>query len=141
VSRLVIALSSALALAACQGPSVIKGTNKGELKLSVEGDSREPALELTYDVGAVPVGQRREFVVRGTNTGVDAMRVLGVSLGSGGNGSFFVRDTMRTLEPGQSVSVTVTFAPAATGAQRTTVTFSHDADAQLPVLTVTGTGT
>lgn len=130
----------ALLLAGCEVRGGVTGTSRGELRLSVDGDAQAPALELAYDVGTVAVGQRRELVVRATNTGEDPLRVLGVSLGSVGNGSWFVRDTSRTLAPGESVTATVTFAPASAGPQATTVTFAHDADAQLPVLRLSGTG-
>lgn len=124
---------------ACQ-PQLVRNTNRGVLHVSVEGDERAPALDLDYDVGSVQVGLRKELVVRATNVGIDPMTVLGVSLGSSGNGSWFVRDVSRALAPGSSVTATVTFAPVGLGAQSTQVTFSHDADAALPSLRVTGTG-
>ncbi len=139
--RLTALVVAAGVLLGCQGGPTVRGTNKGELRLSIEGDAQAPALELAFDLGAVPVGQRKEVVIRGANVGEDTLKVLGVSLGSAGNGSWFVRDTTRTLEPGASVTATVTFQPATAGAQATTVTFSHDADAQLPVVNLTGTGT
>ena len=123
----------------CQ-PQLVRNTNRGVLHVSVEGDERSPALDLDYDVGAVRVGLRKELVVRATNVGIDPMTVLGVSLGSSGNGSWFVRDVSRALGPGASVTATVTFAPVGVGAQATQVTFSHDADAALPSLRLTGTG-
>lgn len=134
------ALIALAALTACQVQPV-RNTNRGVLHLSVEGDSQAPALDATHDVGAVMVGLRKEVVVRATNVGVDPMNVLGVSLGSTGNGSFFVRDVTRLLAPEASVTATVTFAPAGAGAQATQVTFSHDADAPLPSLQLSGTGT
>ncbi len=124
---------------ACQ-PQPVRNTNRGVLHVSVEGDERSPALDLDYDVGAVKVGLRQEVVVRATNVGIDPMTVLGVSLGSSGNGSWFVRDVSRALGPGASVTATVTFAPVGVGAQATQVTFSHDADAALPSLALMGTG-
>lgn len=138
-ARLALAWGGLL-LAGCQARTDVTGTARGELRLSVEGDAQAPALELGYDVGAVPVGHRKELVVRGTNTGEDPLQVLGVSLGAVGNGSWFVKDAARTLAPGASVTATVTFAPVSAGAQATTLTFSHDADAQLPVLRLSGTG-
>lgn len=133
---LVLALG---ALCACQ-PQPVRGTHRGVLHLSVDGDAQAPALDLTYDVGAVAIGLRKELVVRATNVGVDPMTVLGVSLGSSGNGSWFVRDVSGILAPGASMTATVTFAPVGTGAQQTQATFSHDADAALPSLRLTGTG-
>lgn len=130
----IVVLSSA-----CQ-PQLVRNTNRGVLYVSVEGDERSPALDLDYDVGAVQVGLRKEVVVRATNVGVDPMTVLGVSLGASGNGSWFVRDVSRALAPGSSVTATVTFAPVGVGMQATQVTFSHDADAALPSLRVSGTG-
>ena len=132
-------LALAASLTACQ-PQLVKGTHRGVLHLSVEGDSQPAALDLNYDVGAVMVGLRREVVVRATNVGVDPMNVLGVSLGSSGNGSWFVRDVTKQLAPGASVTATVTFAPVGAGAQSTQVTFSHDADAALPSLQLSGSG-
>lgn len=128
-----------LALCACQ-PQPVRSTHRGLLHLSVDGDSQSPALDLSYDVGPVMVGLRKELTVRAANVGVDPMTVLGVSLGSSGNGSWFVRDVTRQLAPGESVAVVVTFAPAGPGAQSTQVTFAHDADAALPSLHLTGTG-
>lgn len=129
-------------LAGCQAPRpMVTDTARGELHVSVVGDAQAPALELSYDVGAVAVGQRKELTVRATNVGEDPLQVLGVSLGSGGNGSWFVRDVTGRLEVGQSVEARVTFVPVAVGAQATTVTFSHDADAQLPVVRLSGSGT
>ena len=118
----------------------VRNTNRGVLHLSVEGDTQEPALDLSYDVGAVTVGLRKELIVRATNVGSDPMNVLGVSLGTSGNGSWFVRDVTAALSPGASVTATVTFAPAGLGAQATQVTFSHNADAALPSLRLSGTG-
>lgn len=134
------AVAALLALAACQ-PSVVRNTNRGELHVSVEGDARPPALDFSFDVGTVAVGQRKELVVRATNAGEDALTVVGVNLGAMGNGSWFVRDvTNRPLAPGASLTTTVTFAPVGVGAQTTQVTFSHDADAAFPSLVLTGTG-
>lgn len=128
------------ALSACQ-PQPVRNTNRGLLHVSVDGDGQAPALDLAYEVGAVTVGLRKELVVRGTNVGVDPMTVLGVSLSSSGNGSWFVRDTSKVLAPGSSVTATVTFAPVGAGAQETRLTFAHDADAALPSLQLTGAGT
>jgi hypothetical protein len=139
VSRLLLLVITAGAVSACQSQPV-KGTNRGELHVSVEGDAQPAALDITYDVGTVTVGQRKEIVVRASNVGVDPMTVLGVSLGSAGNGSWFVRDVSRMLAPGASVTATVTFAPASVGAQTTQVTFSHDADAAFPSVRLDGTG-
>ncbi len=126
-------------LTACQ-PQLVRNTHRGVLHLSVEGDSQAPALDLAYDVGPVSVGLRKEVIVRATNVGLDPMNVLGVSLASTGNGSWFVRDVAATLSPGASVTATVTFAPAGVGAQSTQLTFSHNADAALPSLSLSGTG-
>lgn len=128
-----------LALSACQ-PQVVKGTNRGVLHVSVEGDAQAPALDLAYDVGEVRVGQQQPLVVRATNVGIDTLHVLGVSLGASGNGSWFVRDATGELAPGASLTATVTFAPVGVGAQATQVTFSHDADAALPSARLSGTG-
>jgi hypothetical protein len=128
-----------LVLCACQ-PQVVRGTNRGVLHVSVEGDAQQPALDLIYDVGTVVRGSSKEVVVRATNVGVDAMTVTGVSLGSAGNGSWFVRDVTKQLAPGASVTATVTFAPVGAGAQTTQVTFSHDADAAFPSVRLNGTG-
>lgn len=130
---------SLVGLTACQ-PQLVRNTHRGVLHLSVEGDSQEPALDLAYDVGPVSVGLRKEVIVRATNVGLDPMNVLGVSLASTGNGSWFVRDVAATLSPGASVTATVTFAPAGVGAQSTQLTFSHNADAALPSLSLSGTG-
>ena len=131
---------AAIALWGCQ-PQPVRNTHRGVLHVSVEGDSQEPALDLTFNAGSVMVGLRKEVIVRATNVGIDPMTVLGVSLGSRGNGSWFVRDVAKALAPGASVTATVTFAPVGVGAQETQVTFSHDADAALPSLHVTGSGT
>lgn len=128
-----------LVLTACQA-SPVRNTNRGVLHLSVEGDTQAPALDLNYDLGSVVVGQRKEVVVRATNVGIDPMTVVGVSLGSTGNGSWFVRDVTKILAPQASTTATITFAPAGQGAQSTQVTFSHDADSALPSLRLTGTG-
>ena len=128
-----------LALCACQ-PQPVRNTRRGLLHLSVEGDAQSPALDLSYDVGPVMVGLRKELTVRAANVGVDPLTVLGVSLGSSGNGSWFVRDVTKLLAPGESLTAVVTFAPAGQGAQSTQVTFSHDADAALPSVRLTGTG-
>ena len=125
-------------LTACQAPPV-RNTTRGVLEVCVEGDSQPPALDVTSEVGSVQVGLRKEVVVRATNTGIDAMSVLGVSLGSAGNGSWVVRDLTRMLAPGSSVTATVTFAPPAVGAQTTQVTLSHDADAALSSVRLNGT--
>jgi hypothetical protein len=93
---------AALALLACQGQPV-RNTNRGVLHLSVEGDDQPPALDLSFDAGSVVVGMRKELIVRATNVGVDPMTVLGVSLGSTGNGSWFVRDVSKPLSPGASL--------------------------------------
>jgi hypothetical protein len=138
VKRLLV-LVPLLALSACQGQPV-KMTNRGVLHVSVDGDSQAPALDVTHDVGSVMVGLRKEIVVRATNVGVDTMHVLGVSLGTAGNGSWFVRDVTGTLAPDASLTATVTFAPAGQGAQTTQVTFSHDADAAFPRVQLTGNG-
>ena len=130
---------AALASLGCQ-PQPVRNTHRGVLHLSVEGDAQEPALALNFDVGAVMVGLSKELIVRATNVGLDPMIVLGVSLGSAGNGSWFVRDVSRPLAPGAAVTATVTFAPVGVGAQQTQVTFSHDADAALPSLRVSGAG-
>lgn len=109
--------------------------------MSVEGDARPPALDSSFEVGTVVVGQRKELVVRATNAGEDALTVVGVNLGAAGNGSWFVRDvTNRPLAPGSSLTTTVTFAPVGVGAQATQLTFAHDADAAFPSLVLTGTG-
>lgn len=128
-----------LCLTACQ-PGGVRVTNRGILHVSVEGDSQAAALDLTFELGTVAVGQRKEITVRATNVGVDALDVTGVSLGSVGNGSWFVRDVSRELPPGSSVTTTVTFAPAAAGSQTTQVTFAHDADAAFPSVRLNGTG-
>ncbi|MDP1826372.1 MAG: hypothetical protein Q8L48_24100 [Archangium sp.] len=133
---LVVVLS---ALCACQ-PQPVRNTNRGVLHVSVEGDSQAPALQLDFDIGTVGVGLRKELVVRATNVGVDPMTVLGVSLATSGNGSWFVRDVSMPLSPGASVTALVTFAPVGQGAQATQVTFSHDADAALPSLRLSGSG-
>lgn len=130
---------SLVSLTACQ-PQQVRNTNRGLLHLSVEGDAQAPALELTYDVGSVMVGLRKELIVRATNVGADPLNVVGVSLGTSGNGSWFVRDVAASLSPGDSVTATVTFAPAGVGAQSTQLTFSHNADAALPSLRLSGTG-
>jgi hypothetical protein len=140
MSKWVSTLALAVALVGCE-PQVVKGTNRGELHVSIEGDSQAPALDLSYDVGAVQVGSQRQLTVRATNVGVDPLRVLGVSLGAQGNGSWFVRDATGTLAPGASLTATVTFAPVGPGAQATQVTVAHDADAALPSAHLTGTGT
>lgn len=140
MSRLAFFAAALAALSACQ-PPIVKMTNRGVLHVSVEGDAQPPALDVTYDVGAVTVGQRKELTVRATNVGEDALTVVGVNLGAQGNGSWFVRDVSgRQLSPGASLTTTVTFAPAGVGAQTTQVTFSHDADAAFPSLVLTGTG-
>lgn len=126
-------------LLACSPPP-IRNTNRGVLNLSVEGSDQAPAEMPTWDMGEVVVGGRKEVVIRATNVGTDAMNVTGVYLGAIGNGSFYARDTSGTLEPEQSLTATVTFSPATKGAQRTQVTFSHDADSALPSLHLTGTG-
>lgn len=137
--RVVLFSVFSLALAGCQ-PGGVRNTNRGILHVSVEGDSQAAALDLTYDVGTVAVGQRKEITVRATNVGIDSLDVTGVSLGSVGNGSWFVRDVSRELPPGSSVTTTVTFAPAAAGSQTTQVTFAHDADAAFPSVRLNGTG-
>ena len=134
-----LGLLALVSLSACQ-PQLVRNTHRGVLHLSVEGDAQAPALDLTYDVGTVMVGLRKEVTVRATNVGLDPMNVLGASLGTSGNGSWFVRDVAATLSPGESVTATVTFAPAGAGAQSTQVTFSHNADAALPSLRLNGTG-
>lgn len=134
-----LSLLTLASLMACQ-PQPVRNTHRGVLHLSVDGDSQAPALDLTYDVGTVMVGLRKEVAVRATNVGLDPMNVLGASLGTSGNGSWFVRDVAATLSPGESVTATVTFAPAGAGAQSTQVTFSHNADAALPSLRLNGTG-
>ncbi len=139
MKRALLVMLSAGVLSACQ-PTPVKMTNRGVLHVSVDGDSQEPALDLRYDVGSVTVGLRKEVIVRATNVGVDPMHVLGVSLGAAGNGSWFVRDVTGALAPGDSISATVTFAPAGQGAQTTQVTFAHDADAAFPSVQLTGTG-
>lgn len=126
-------------LCACQ-PQPVRNTNRGVLHLSIEGDAQAPAQELDFDVGSVVVGLRKELTVRATNVGVDPMTVLGVSLATSGNGSWFVRDVSKPLSPGASVTALITFAPVGQGAQATQVTFSHDADAAFPSLRLTGTG-
>lgn len=128
-----------LSLAGCQ-PQTVRNTNRGVFHLSVEGDAREPALDQRYELGTVVVGARKELVVRATNVGVDSMTVLGASRGSTGNGSWFLRDVSGLVAPGAFMRATITFAPASTGMQSTTVTFSHDADAALPSLLLTGAG-
>lgn len=139
MSRVVLPLVLVL-VTGCE-PQVVKGTHRGELHVSIEGDTQAPALDLSFDVGAVQVGTQRQLVVRATNVGIDALRVLGVTLGAQGNGSWFVRDATGTLAPGSSLTATVTFAPVGRGAQATQVTFAHDADAALPSARLTGTGT
>lgn len=139
MSRVVLSLALLVLGAGCE-PQVVKGTNRGELHVSIEGQAQPPALELSFDVGSVQVGTQRQLVVRATNVGIDALRVLGVSLGAQGNGSWFVRDATGTLAPGASLTATVTFAPVGPGAQSTQVTFSHDADAALPSAQLTGSG-
>ena len=134
------ALGLALAASCACQPQPVRGTHRGVLHLSVDGDSQAPALDLAYDVGQLTVGLRKEVVVRATNVGVDPMTVLGVSLGSSGNGSWFVRDASGALAPGASLTATVTFAPVGVGAQATRLTFAHDADAALPSLQLSGTG-
>ncbi len=137
--RLGLLAAGLAVLSACQ-PQVVKSTKRGVLHLSVDGDAQAPALDLAFDVGTVTVGTQRPIVVRATNVGIDAMNVVGASLGSAGNGSWFIRDASAELAPGSSVTATVTFAPAGVGAQATQVTFSHDADAALPSLRLSGTG-
>jgi len=134
------ALGLALVVSCACQPQPVRGTHRGILHVSVDGDSQAPALDLSYDVGPVVVGLRKEVVVRATNVGVDPMTVLGVSLGSSGNGSWFVHDASGVLAPGASLTATVTFAPVGVGAQATRVTFSHDADAALPSAQLSGTG-
>lgn len=129
----------ALLLLACTPPP-IRNTNRGVLWVSVEGTDLAPAESASFDVGTVRVGSRKEVVLRATNTGVDALNVTGVYLGSAGNGSFYVRDVSGKLEPEQSLTATVTFSPATAGAQQTQVTFSHDAESALPSVTLTGMG-
>lgn len=131
---------AALALTACTPPS-IRGTNRGELHVSVEGDMTPAALNVSYDVGSVVVGNTRAITVRATNVGIDPLDVVSVSLGSAGNGSWYVRDVSAALAPGASLTSTVTFAPVGAGAQQTQVTFAHDADAAFPSVQLTGTGT
>lgn len=128
-----------LSFTACQ-PQPVRNTNRGVLHVSVDGDSQEPALDLTYDVGPVTVGLRKEVIVRATNVGIDPMMVSGASLGTTGNGSWFLRDVSAMLSPGASVTATITFVPAGVGAQSTQVTFSHNADAAFPSLRLSGTG-
>ncbi|MFZ5442984.1 MAG: hypothetical protein ACOZQL_23460 [Myxococcota bacterium] len=136
--RLVVPLAAILA--GCQQPQNVRSTNRGVLHVSIEGDAQPAAIELSYDVGQVRVGQQQPLTVRATNVGLDALEVLGVSLGSTGNGSWFVRDAHGSLAPGASLTATVTFAPVGPGAQATQVTFSHDADAALPSARLSGTG-
>lgn len=129
-----------LALMACE-PPVLKGTRRGELVVAVDGSGADAGVTSSYDVGNVTVGQTKEIVVRATNVGIDALTFTGASLGSSGNGSWFVRSANSVmLSPGSSVTATVTFAPAAAGAQTTQVTFGHDADAPFPSVSLTGTG-
>lgn len=139
MSRLILFVSAAL-LVSCMPPP-LQGTRRGELHLAVEGDSGAPALNITFDVGSVPVGSTKQITVRATNVGIDALTVSGASLGSAGNGSWFVRSSGAMLEPGASTTATVTFAPASAGPQSTQVTFSHDADAAFPSAQLSGTGT
>ena len=40
--------------------------------MSVDGDSQAPAVDLSYDVGSLAVGLRKEVVVRATNVGVES---------------------------------------------------------------------
>lgn len=139
MSRLALVASAALWWG-CMPPP-LQGTRRGELHVSVEGDSTPAALELTFDVGSVQVGATKQVVVRATNVGVDSLSVSGASLGSAGNGSWFVRSSSAMLAPGASTTATVTFAPASPGPQTTQVTFSHDADAAFPSVQLSGTGT
>jgi hypothetical protein len=123
-------------------PAPLQGTRRGELHVSIEGDSAAPALNATFDVGSVTVGSTKQIIVRATNVGIDALTVSGASLGSAGNGSWFVRSSSTSVQlaPGASTTATVTFAPASAGPQSTQVTFSHDADAALPSVQLSGTG-
>lgn len=118
----------------------IRDTNRGELFLSVEGSDEVPSLMPTWDMGELTVGDRKNVTIRATNVGIDPLTVTGVFLGAVGNGSFYVRDATGPLTPDASLTVTVTFSPATKGAQQTQVTFSHDADAALPSLQLSGTG-
>lgn len=128
-------------LAACTPPNMVKNTKRGELHVAIQGVDMPAALNVSFDVGSVQVGATRAVTVVATNVGLDPMEVLGVSLGSVGNGSWFVRDASGALAPGASLTSMVTFAPVAAGAQATQVTFSHDADAAFPAVQLTGTGT
>lgn len=135
---LIVSLSS---LVGCTPPNMVKNTNRGQLHVTVEGTDTPAAINVSFDVGGVQVGTTRAVTVVATNVGIDAMEVVGVSLGSVGNGSWFVRDVSGKLAPGASLTSMVTFAPIGAGAQSTQVTFSHDADAAFPSVQLTGTGT
>ncbi|MBL8909802.1 MAG: hypothetical protein JNM17_03765 [Archangium sp.] len=135
-----LVLPMLLALA-CTPPNMVKNTNRGELHVTVDGTDTPAALNVSFDVGSVAVGSTRAITVVATNVGADPMDVIGVSLGSVGNGSWFVRDVNGKLAPGASLTSMVTFAPIGAGAQATQVTFSHDADAAFPSVQLTGTGT
>ncbi|MCC6332750.1 MAG: choice-of-anchor D domain-containing protein [Myxococcales bacterium] len=121
----------------CGRPSV-QPTNRGDLQLSLDGGT--PTQEVTYDFGAVPLGQTRSLVVTATNVGKDTLTLTRLTLEGSDTGAFFVRGELGDVLPNASTTATVTFGPVRSGSQATRLIFEHDADAPRPAANLSGSG-
>ena len=111
--------------------------------LPVSADAATPQLTCTpasLRFGAVPLGQTETLVVTIANNGQTAVTVSGMAVGN----SDFTPSSLSlplVLSAGQSVNLSVTFTPAATGwTGLEQITFSSNASNPTLVLEVAGTG-
>jgi hypothetical protein len=103
--------------------------NGGQLGLSPASD----------DFGSVVVGTKQSKTVTMTNTGTASVDISQVSIGGGGFQMSGISAPL-TLNPSQSTSFTVAFAPLTTGAASGTVTITSDGSNPALSMALTGAG-
>jgi hypothetical protein len=112
------------------------GSNGAANNSTIPGLSLSPA---TLSFGNVNIGSNNALTATVTNTGTSSLSISKVSISGAG---FTVNGLPSglTLSPGQTATLTVTFAPSSAGAVTGSVTITSSASSNTMVVSLSGTG-
>ncbi|MBN1448401.1 MAG: choice-of-anchor D domain-containing protein [Bacteroidetes bacterium] len=115
--------------------------NSGAIRVRIFNVSPEILIDSTMiDFGEVELGARRDSVIRFENVGHGPLRINDLSIVGPDAGDFSLQaQSMYTLQPGESASVTVSFLPNSIFRKNAAVEMSCN-DSDSPVITIPLTG-
>ena len=133
---------SALAI----GPQTIyagRGANVYTSPLSGSAPQQAPAISLSatslaFDSTAVGATSQKTLTIK--NTGSASLSVTGITITGADSSHFKASPATATLAAGDSVKVTVTFAPTSAGAKAASLSIAHNAAGSPSTVALTGVG-